>query len=220
MSFPWHIKVFIDESGDLGFGPRASRVFVVVYLIPHNVWILRKTLNRLRKRLIGRRKFSGGEFKFSKDSKFVQEKVINLLASQDIDIGVVAVEKASVKQEFREMPTRLYNYLVAHYMVSNILTYSPEKVEFIVDKSMHGEAREEFNRYLQNKVEWKFLVEHGIRIPICEVKHENSQDEICLQAADYIAGAMFKKFEHNDNSYYDMLKRKIRFRNSWGSIMW
>ena len=105
-------------------------------------------------------------------------------------------------------------------MVSNILTYSPAKVEFIVDKSMHKEAREEFNRYLQNKVEWKFQVEHYMRIPICEVKHENSQDEICLQAADYVAGAIFRKFEHNDSTYYDKLKHRIRFRNSWGNIMW
>ncbi|MEM4642745.1 MAG: DUF3800 domain-containing protein [Candidatus Caldarchaeum sp.] len=218
--FPNHVRVYVDESGDLGFGPKSSRVFVVSYLIPQNVWDLHKALSRLRKRLVGDRKFSGSEFKFSHDSEVVRKKVLTLLASKSIDIGIVAIEKVSVKHELREIPTRLYNYLVIHYMVSNVLTYSPERIEIVVDKSMHKEAQKEFNKYLQNKIGWKFLVEHGMRVPECKVIHKNSQEEVCLQGADYVAGATFRKFEHNDSSYYDLIKDKVRFKNSWGDIVW
>ena len=75
MAFPEHIAVYADESGDLGFSEKASKVFIIAYVIPYQEWALRTALRRLLKRLRGRRKFSGKELKFSRDSDKIRQAV-------------------------------------------------------------------------------------------------------------------------------------------------
>jgi hypothetical protein len=77
----------------------------------------------------------------------------------------------------------------------------------------------EFNNYLKGKVSWKSFVMNKDE-PDIDVCHLNSQDEPCIQVADYLAGAVFSKFEHDNNIYYDLIKDKIHFKNSWGRIEW
>lgn len=226
MAFPEHVAVYIDESGDLGFGKKASKTFIVAYVIPHQEWALRKALKRLMKRLRGRRKFSGEELKFSRDSDYVRKTVFKkiLLSKKlelEVDIGLVVVDKAFVKHELRERPPTLYNYLVTNYVVENVLReYSPTHLKFVIDKSLDKNARKALNDYVAKKVAWKACVEYGIPKPNVNVLHVNSCNEPCLQLADYIAGASFRKFEHDDSHFYDVFKHKITFRKSWGNIIW
>ncbi|MCS6769742.1 MAG: DUF3800 domain-containing protein [Candidatus Caldarchaeum sp.] len=212
--------IYIDEAGDLGFNPKSSKFFVIAHLILREPWTLRKSLQRLRKRLVGDKRFFGNEFKFSHDSNYVRKQVLETICSEELDVGVVVVEKNSVKEELRKNPKILYNYLIVNYVITNILGYLPSSVDFVLDKSLHRETREEFERYLKDKMEWKFFVERGRKVPTIRVMHANSQDEVCLQAADFVAGACFRKFERGDASFYQIISRKIKFRNSWGRVEW
>lgn len=226
VSFPKHIAVYIDESGDLGFSEKASKVFIIAYVIPYQEWALRIALKRLIKKLRGKKKFSGGELKFSRDSDEVRQTVFKkIIASEKpelkIDIGLVVVEKEAVKKELRGKPRILYNYLAVNYVVDNILAfYSPSSLKFVIDKSMDKGTREAFDEYVFRKALWKANVEYAIPEPKVEVLHMASHEEPCLQLADYIAGATFKKFEHGDSRFYDMFRDRIIFRKSWGNIVW
>lgn len=226
MVFPEHITVYVDESGDLGFSEKATKTFIVAYILPHNEWSLRKTLKRIMKKLRGRRKFDGIEFKFSRDSDYVASAVFNRIFKSgkpklDMDIGLVAIDKNAVKPELRKKPIMLYNYLVVNYMISNVAArYFPTHLKFIVDKSMNKSSIDAFNEYLQKKLFWKTFIELGIEPPKAEIQHLNSYEEPCLQIADYIAGATFRKFERGDSKFYDLFKNNIVFRNSWGNITW
>ncbi|MEM3449488.1 MAG: DUF3800 domain-containing protein, partial [Nitrososphaerota archaeon] len=215
-----YVAVYVDESGDLGFSVKASKTFVVAYIIPYNEWYLRKALKRITKRLRRKRKFSGNELKFSRDSRYVISTVFNEIfpirnPGLNIDIGLVVIDKNAVKPELRKKPTTLYNYLVINYIISNIIAkYVPVHLKFVVDKSMNKSSIKSFNNYLQMKTFWKTYVEREIEPPKTEILHLNSYEEPCLQIADYIAGATFKKFEHNDSRFYDLFKDRIVFRNS------
>jgi len=226
VSFPEYVAVYVDESGDLGFSEKASKVFIIAYVIPYQEWALRTALKRLVKRLRRKRKFSGAELKFSRDSDEVRQIVFKkIIASEKpelkIDIGLVVIEKGAVKKELRDKPPILYNYLAVNYVVTNILAgYSPSNLKFVVDKSMDKSAREAFNEYVNKKIFWKANVEYAIPVPKVEVLHMASYEEPCLQLADYIAGATFRKFQHGDSRFYNMLKDKVVFRNSWGNINW
>ena len=41
------------------------------------------------------------------------------------------------------------------------------------------------------------------------VAHVNSLAELCLHAADAIAGAYFQKYEHNNDLYVKLVENKI-----------
>jgi len=42
-----------------------------------------------------------------------------------------------------------------------------------------------------------------------QIKHEDSKKDGCLQAVDFISWAIFRKYEHNDPKYYELIKNKI-----------
>jgi len=85
---------------------------------------------------------------------------------------------------------------------------------------MDKSSREAFNNYVGKKISWKASMEYEIAAPRTKILHVDSREEPCLQMADYIAGATFRKFEHEDSRFYDMFKHRILFRNSWGDIIW
>ncbi len=219
------VEIFIDESGDLGFSSKSSQNFVVAYIIPERPNVLRKKLNKARKTLF-KKSYNKPEFKFSRDSERVKQKVFKELSKYPMDIGLVVIDKSAVKSSLRNKPKILYNYLVVDSVTNNILyalqtLQMPEttSITIQIDKSLTKEAIERFDKYFEKKTSW-VSSNMGYSPRRVKVNHENSYDDPCIQAADYIAGAAFRKFERNDSTYYGMLKDKIRFKNSWGKIEW
>lgn len=218
------IYVFLDESGDLGFKRKSSKVFVVAYVITTNPENMRIRVKRLRKRLKStrrRKRIVLNEFKFNRDSKKIRMILFNLLKELDFEIGYVVIDKNYVKYELRDKPTVLYNYLTVHFVITNILSgYNPDKIIFTLDKSLPRSSRVTYDYYFTNKLHWRSLIQGNKKFSRHEVKHVDSRGEVCIQVADYIAGAAYRKFEFSDPTYYNMIKDKIVFRNSWGNIEW
>jgi len=48
------MEIFIDESGDLGFGQKSSQKYVIAHIAPERPDALRKKLNKTRKNLFKR----------------------------------------------------------------------------------------------------------------------------------------------------------------------
>jgi len=171
------IDVFVDESGDLGFNPRSSKIFAVSYFITQDTERIRINTKRLLKRINNKYKRTISEFKFSKDSHEVRMKFFNLIKRMDILVGCVVIEKMAVKDELKERPLILYNYLTVNYVITNILSlYEPTRILFIVDRSLSKESIMKFNNYLKGKISWKSFVMNKDE-PDIDVCHLNSQDE-------------------------------------------
>jgi Protein of unknown function (DUF3800) len=222
LAFPHgHYEVFIDEAGNLGFNAKSSRTFVVSYLVTDNPHVIRTPMRRLRKGLNQKRRGSFPEFKFSRDSPDIRDKVLRELSKCPFDLGLIVIDKSAVKQSLKNDPQRLYRFLVINYVVTSLVNaYDLTGLKFIIDRSLSGEAREAFNMYLREKLSWRQVVEKGDTMPTLEVVHALSESDECLQAADYCAGATFAKFEHEDPTYYDAIRNKIAFKTPWGPVEW
>ena len=81
------------------------------------------------------------------------------------------------------------------------------------------EARAHFNEYFRRKLSWKGQ-ERSKFCDVVDIIHRNSQDDPNLQIADYIAGALYEKFEKGDAKEYLLIKDKIRYTHVWGNISW
>ena len=182
------VYVFLDESGDLGFKRKSSKVFIIAYVITANPENIRNRVKRLRKRLksIRRRKrIVLNEFKFNRDSKEVKMMLFNLLRKLDFEIGYVVIDKKYVKAELRDKPTVLYNYLTVHYIITNVLSrYEPDNIIFTLDKSLPKSSRDAYDDYFMNKLHWRTLIQGNKKLPKHEIKHVGSRGEICIQVAD------------------------------------
>jgi ABC-type ATPase with predicted acetyltransferase domain len=63
------------------------------------------------------------------------------------------------------------------------------RVEITVDTSLNGIQREAFDQYLVYKTFEKNQANDLATIPI-EIEHADSKNEPCIQAIDFIAGAL------------------------------
>jgi signal recognition particle GTPase len=215
----------MDEAGDLGFKSTSSCCCVIAYVIvpsatPH--YIRNKScrlLHKLNQKLQANRKIS--EFKFSRDYEETRIKFLKLIDSFGLDAGVVVVRKDSVKRDLQDYPVILYNYLAVNYVVPIIVenylksTYPTNRIKFKIDRSLSKSDRAKFNEYFDEKISW-IKRQQGFKNDIfAEIEHENSQNDVCLQIADYIAGSIFRKVEHNDPQYYELVKNRIKFKQKW-----
>ncbi|RJS89853.1 DUF3800 domain-containing protein [Candidatus Bathyarchaeota archaeon] len=210
------MQIFIDESGDLGFTSRSTNYFVVSYIIPESPWLLRKKLKHLLKRLHRQRKYSGRELHFTNSNDFVRCRVLKKINEISLIIGIVVVEKQKVSLKLRHSLNILYNYLIVHTIMRNVLLWmdESEKLELYIDKSLSKSNREAFNDYVQRKANWVWCHDLEHKTPLSpsqiKVEHKFSQNDYCLQAADYIAGATFQKYEHNNDCFYRIFEGKIK----------
>jgi len=211
--------VFVDESGDLGFSAKASRFFVVAYVSLESPWVVRKVIKRILKRLHRRGKYTGSELKFSNSSHEVRLTVLRKLREVDWETGLIVLEKGKVKEELRRNLNVLYNYVVVHYVMRNVLFWlrPGERLTICVDRRLYRSSREAFNDYALRKAKWVWDVELGKSPPLTEgqirVIHESSEREQCLQLADYVAGAAFQKFERGREEYYKLIENKVKAFN-------
>jgi Protein of unknown function (DUF3800) len=218
---PPALEIFIDESGDLGFSEQSTRYFVVAYLVTSNAHSIRTKISRLKKNMNNKRKGSVSEFKFGRDGDLTRTRVLTEICKCDFELGLVVIDKAYVKPSLRSDPPLLYRYLVANYVVTNLVNaYDLTAVRFIVDKSLMSKGMQAFNSYLTNKLSWRQEMEKGDQMPTVEIVHEHSEAEPCLQVADYCAGATFSRFERMDSTYYDLIRSRIGYRTPWGNIDW
>ena len=90
----------------------------------------------------------------------------------------------------------LYKQLL--YGVIHEYEFPQEAIEIIIDRFLYGAAQERFDNYLAD----------GLMRSI-DIAHLDSKQCPCLQAVDFIAGAVAHKYRDNDDLYYNKIKHKI-----------
>lgn len=208
------MKIFIDESGDLGFSARSSPYFVFGALIPHDEYAVSRCFKKIRGRLHKKKK-DISEFKFNNSNSDIRLKVCSCLAGADVDFAYAVLRKEQVKGKLQKRHQYVYNYLSASFIASILLHYHETgPVNIILDKSLHGFQQVRFDAHLAGKVLEReslwFIDEDKISID-----HIDSRQDPCIQAADFIAGAVHQHFREEDKTCYEVLKRKFVVENDY-----
>lgn len=112
---------FLDEAGDVGAGPRSSRVLVVAVVLTAAPQSLRREVKKFRTRL-RKKKRHIPELKASQSVPAWNRKRLERLAKLDIEIVVVAAEKTARSRS--QEPEKLYRLLCAR-AVEECLRRSP-----------------------------------------------------------------------------------------------
>ena len=203
------MKIFIDESGDLGFTERASLYFVIVALIVHDPLAIRRCFAKIRRNKLRKKYRELPEFKFNNSGMEIKKRVLSCIASADVDIAYCVLRKEQVYLHLRSNHQIVYNYLTGSLISHTIQRFSAGgDVEIIVDKSLNGIQREAFDQYLIYKTFEKNQSYDPAAIRI-DIDHVDSMREPCIQAADFIAGALHYYYRTNDDTYSGIINEKI-----------
>ena len=199
------MRIFLDESGDLGFTQKSSKYFVIGLLIAKNEKEVENCVKRTRTAKLKKKFKEVPELKFNQSNDAVRKYLLKCVSSKDIEIHGIVLKKHQVYDYLKDHRNKIYNYLTG-FLMDKIIT-SPEERQLIVilDKFLSKESREDYNQYIKGKL--SEFIKKNIKI---EVEHKDAMSERCLQVVDFIAGAIFNKYERNENRYYAIIEPKIK----------
>lgn len=206
----------MDESGDLGFNEqkeKTSKNFIIAFLFSQNKNILdkivKKVFNALPQNI---KKKHSGTFHCYKEQPKVRLKLLSLLKDKkDISIMIIRLNKGNVWTDLRQEKSILYNYVV-NILLNRVFS---KKLIPIKDKIVFIQSQRETNKLLnlnfKQYISQQVKKNHGVEL-VVEIKRPS--EEKALQIVDFVSWGVFRKHEHNDDTYYNIIKDLIRENTS------
>jgi len=197
----------MDESGDLGFNfdkKGTSSYFLVTFLLVYNKRSIEKCVKKVYSTL--RKKYKKvGILHAYKEEPITRKRLLALLANTDCRVMTILLNKRKVYTRLQDEKPVLYNY-ITNILLDRIFSkklVGTESVEIVASKKETNKfLNQNFEIYLQSQL----IKEHGISITITV---KTAAEAKALQAADFVSWAIFRKYEHGDETYYDIIRRNI-----------
>ena len=131
--------IYLDESGDLGFGSRASKHFILAAVIARNPSEVGRCIKRVREQRLPKKYKQIPELKFHNSSQTIKGRVLDCVARTDTDIAYAFLRKNQVHEQLKNRQQILYNYVVGSLLLKIITEYHIEgTAKVFVDKSLYG----------------------------------------------------------------------------------
>lgn len=204
----------MDESGDLGFNfekKKTSKFFVITFLFTKNKKPVEKVVKKIHSELQKKYKRKIGVLHATKEKPLTRQRLLGKLAEKDCYIMTIYLNKKKVYTKLHNEKALLYNY-VANILLDRIFTKKilpmNRKIELIASKKETNRfLNENFKSYLNNQIKNRHNIELSISI-------KTPFEEKGLQAVDFVCWAIFRKYEFNDDTYYNIIKNKIIEENA------
>ncbi|WP_160309190.1 DUF3800 domain-containing protein [Corynebacterium aurimucosum] len=207
------MNIYIDDSGDGGFkfryGSSVHLVFVAV--IFDSPQVLEPLSDRIE--LVKRQTNYQGEIKFSKSSSKVKMALLKEIGGTDLRIRAIAADKRFIySKKLRENPAALKAFLIRMLLSKHDKTISNAKV-FIDGKDTRGfsEERSDVDYFMR-------MCNREYPDTAASVRFVDSEENVGIQIADMVAGALRRSLDRGENEYFDLVKPKTR--RKLGGTFW
>jgi hypothetical protein len=200
------VYIFLDESGDLGFKDASSKWFIFTIAIVQDKRVLEREVKKVWRTL--RKKHSRlNELHASNEKDVTRSRLLSRLGALDqLKVQSIVLNKEKVYVDLKNQKNILYNYtanILLDRLHSKGVVPPGDHIELYIDrKDTKKSLRQNFLNYLASSMESRKVKNFKIEL---HTSHENKS----LQAVDFISWAIFRKYEHGDFEFYDLIKSKI-----------
>lgn len=196
-----HIQyIFIDESGDLG--KDGSKYFTITSMSVIDLLPIQRIIKKIRCRLVKKKLKQTVEIKANNSNTRIKKNVLKSIASCDCSISAVVIPKSKISNDLLDRKEELYNYLCG--LLFSHITLDTDVLKIVIDKKHSNRfLRDDLNQYIVSEIKKRSTM---IKI---DIQHVDSYTSLELQAVDFVAWAVNRKFTHNDLDYYSLIKDKI-----------
>ena len=198
-----HLYLFFDESGNLDFGPNGTRYFLCGVLAVRDPWPLMDELSNLRQQLF-RGSLIPACFHAAEDRQAVRNRVFDVIANVGgFKFFAGLSKKVDVPAKYRDA-ARFYT-VMADFTLRMALQHYPtaEPVYLITDYLPTRGKREAvvkgFKACLSTVLDGREY----------RIEHQSASAQGCIQVADYVNWALFKKWERGDQRSYDLIRNFV-----------
>jgi len=197
--------VYLDESGDLGFGQGGTKYFTIAFVIMKDPIPFRRCVKGVKmKHHIPR----DVELKGNTTRGLIKKDLLTRFAKLDIEMHAITVKKANVELKLRKDTNILYNYMVGLSLVERILDEPKDaKVVINVDRRIIAiTSGFNFNEYLRYKI-WYERERRDINL---EIQHLDSHEAYAIQGIDVICNSIFRKYNSNNYKLFNIIQDKVK----------
>jgi hypothetical protein len=207
--------LYLDESGDLGFdfeNSNPSHFFVITLLSildAKSIKMINAAISRtLDKKLNHKKKRHRiiSELKGNATNLEVKKYFLNCINRHTNDWSLHAIflnKKSLLKQTKNPPKDRIYNQMT-HQLLENINFPKTNCVTLIIDRSKDTLGIQEFNEYLRTNLSLCLNLETKLYI-----HHDSSEKHKGIQAVDMFCYGISRKYEREDQAWYELFKEKI-----------
>lgn len=202
--------VFADEAGCFTFERKqnVSQYFIICTITTSDLEVGR-ALQELRRRLIWENQVVGDYFHATEDAQSIRDAVFKTLLQHDFKVQATILEKSKAQPEIRETRARFYRYPWFYHFKYGISSLVKRDAPLLVTAASIGNKKE--------KLAFRSALDDVMRQTLAggnwAVDFRPSATEACLQAADYCAWAIQRKWERNDARSYDLIKDRITYEH-------
>jgi hypothetical protein len=203
------MQIYLDESGSIvnGLVAKASEsvpYFVLAALVLREDLAIKRCVKEIRQKKIKKKYKQTSELKFHDSDDLIKRRVLECIGRTNNDIGYAILYNSKILHEVE--PQLIYNEICRQLIYGLINNYGLSgQLEVIMDKSLYGVHRANFDAHMADR--------SGIMVPdsLCEIKVTHVDSKSCpyIQAVDFIAGAINRKYRDDDNCYYQKIQHKI-----------
>lgn len=203
------MQIYLDESGSIvnGLIPKASEstpYFVLAALVLREDLPIKRCIKDIRRKKIKKKYKQTSELKFNDSDDVIRRRILECIGRTNNDIGYAILYNSKIQHGLE--PQLIYSEICRRltYKIANNYNVSGQ-VDIIIDKSLYGAQRTVFNAHMADR--------SGLMVPatLGEVKITHVDSKACpyIQAVDFIAGAINRKYRDNDDLYYQKIQHKI-----------
>lgn len=207
--------LIFDESGNLGSNGRYFVIACVDTTNPkaiHNV--MKRKLGIAKKLFIELASLHSHEIKAKDAYPCIKYHIAEVLAKKDITISYIVADLYHVKPQLLGKKNIFYNFLMK-ILMDHLISKDDEGSTIHVLYDNHTTKVGSVNS-LEEYLLLHFVYELGYNIELSfRSMDSDASDAYIIQAADYVANAIYSHYEHGVSTYYDLLKhvinQKIKF---------
>lgn len=204
--------LIFDESGNLG---NSGRYFVIACIDTRNY----KELHNVMKRKLGAAKLlfqelaclHSNEIKAKDAYPCIKYHLLEVIATKELSISYIVADLKYVKPNLLKEKNIFYNYLMK-LLIDKLVSEKDNNstLNIICDNHTTKIASgNSFEEYI--KLHLLYESDYDIRINVTYLDSDDS-NAYPVQAADYVANALYGLYEYNDNIYYDRFKEKVNHK--------
>ena len=202
--------IFLDESGDLGFG--LSKYFVIAALYTKNPKPVYNCIKRIKKSTTKKYRKTQ-ELHFSESAYTLRRRVLECLVKKNIQISYLMLNRDDIIQNPSLSPLisklgilkdALFLLLISETLKEFEIRGNPH---IIIDRYLSTDSINSFNKGFSD-----MLTRESEKVSIkkdIETVHMHSYQNKGLQAVDFIAGAIHMRFRDDNPQLYRLISSKI-----------
>ncbi|MDE1869682.1 MAG: DUF3800 domain-containing protein [Candidatus Micrarchaeota archaeon] len=191
--------IFIDESGDLG--KQGARYFIISAIVANDPKRIRKIMKRFRERRLKKELRQTNEIKANSSTPAIRNYILSSLVKCDCEIFAIVADKGKILSKFDKVRDKIYHYLCA-LLLDKVALGDGETTIIIDQKDTNKMIKRNFRNYIQMRFHKK-----ARKIKFNQVL---SFEENGLMVVDFVAWAVNRKWNSNDDSYFNLIKDRIK----------